>query len=389
VIGPAEASPEGNPELKPGSIAEEIFGEKCHPTAVEAERTFVGFYFFQAVLKGDASKFPSFSAEDFKCLQDFTFKILEKDTENYESYKEIIIYSLLCNDLGKTKLLVDKNIEYQGRKADDHDLLLLELVRSHPELFPGLQTLSLSQQQHYKEGLEYYFNVGQFIQGENLPYNLAAVPKDISQKSKELRLLEELFDLAGAAGHINNSISLVVNSTNYATFLKGIDIVLSPPKNNENDPLAIYQKYLLYRAELVGLQNEKDWYILGRLASLSRAMTPSQGQEILKVWNALLPPPARATLSQEMIITGMMEEGEGKQQKGILIYYYPAVIANAIKLKRGNFSEGLLYALERIALVFQETRRGIVENQQENENENGVVIVNVSKIAKDIANEVA
>jgi hypothetical protein len=218
VVGPAEASPEGNPELKPGCIAREIFGEKCHPTATEAERTFVGFYLFQAVLKGDACKFPSFSTEDFQCLQDFTFKILEKGTGNYESYKEIIIYSLLCNDLGKTQFLVDKNVEYQGRKAEDHDLLLLELVRSHPELFPGLHTLSLTQQQHYKEGLEYYFNVGQFIQGENLPYNLVAVPKEISQKSKELRLLEEFFDLAGAAGHINNSISLVVNNTNYATF---------------------------------------------------------------------------------------------------------------------------------------------------------------------------
>jgi hypothetical protein len=119
-------------------------------------------------------------------------------------------------------------------------------------------------------------------------------------------------------------------------------------------------------------------------------MDPAQGQQILKVWKELLSPTARDTLSQEMIITGMMEEGEGKKQKGILIYYYPAVIANAIKLKRGNFSEGLLYALERIALVFQETRSGITEKQQnENENENGVVIVNVSKLAKDIANEVA
>jgi hypothetical protein len=380
MAGPAEASPEGNPELKPGSIVQEIFGEKCHSTAIEAERTFVGFYLFQAVLSGDASKFPSFSVEDFKCLQDFTFKILEKDTEHYESYKEIIIYSLLCNDLGKTQFLVDKNIEYQGRKSDDHDLLLLELVRSHPELFPGLQTLSITQQHHYKEGLEYYFNVGQLIQGENLPYNLSAVPKTISQKSKELRLLEEFFDMAGATGHINSSISLVVNKANYATFLKGIEIVL---ENREDDPLAIYQKYLFYRAELVGLQQEKDWYILGRLASLSRAMDPAQGQEILKVWNELLSSTARATLSQEMIITGLEEK------RGILIYYFPAVIANAIKWKKGNLMEGLLYALENITPVFQVTRRGMtVITQQENEN-NGVVIVNVSKLAKDIACKVA
>jgi len=72
---------------------------------------------------------------------------------------------------------------------------------------------------------------------------------------------------------------------------------------------------------------------------------------------------------------------DGFTKKAILIYYFPAVVANAIKAAK-DFHKGLKYALERVAEVFEKTRKkldidGLTDSP-------GVYTENVAELARDV-----
>jgi hypothetical protein len=148
---------------------------------------------------------------------------------------------------------------------------------------------------------------------------------------------------------------------------------------SSTDAKETYSQFLRYRAELVGLESDPNWYVFGRLAALARVSDKYSGGVILRVWNELLSPEAKGILTRELMITGI----DGI--KGILIYYFPAVIANAIKVKNGDLAAGLHYALEKVAAVYEESRKSLIE--QNLHNENGVLTVNVNNLAKNIMSE--
>eukprot|EP01040_Poterioochromonas_malhamensis_P001789 gene1789-1910_t len=366
--GPAEASPEGNPRLKADSLASKVF-PTFDPTAIEADRTFLGLILFKAVLENDATKFPNLSSEKFVELRDFTLSIANQ----HKHYIDLTIYALACNDLGKTQFLVDQNIRLRGRKAPDHDQLLAEVFEDDPSLFPGLSSLPPEQQEQYKHGLHFNFNLGQMVQGENLPYNLYATG-DVPLLSKSLRLVAELYDFAGVTGHINHNISMVMNDDNAELFLQAIRSVLAHERTAEEQHAQdIYTRYIKYRAEKCCLENDPLFYLKGRIASLSRATDPAKGQLITHVWNQL------SLRHQSILLRELYIDGFHK--KGILIYYFPAVIANAIKAV-GDFTSGLQVALEHVAEVYETVRQRL--EQEKLSNESGVHTENVSELAKEM-----
>jgi hypothetical protein len=368
LAGSAEATPEGSPTLSSNALAYKVFEDiTVDSTAIEADRTFLGLILFQAVLDNDSSKFPHLSSEKFHQLRKFTFEILEDN----EQFKELVFYSLACNDLGKTQALVDIDTQTMGRKADDHDQLLAEVVAHNPTLFPGLQSLQSHIQEMYEEGLGYNFNLGQMVQGENLPYNLFTVG-EIPSKSKALRLLAELYDFAGVTGHFNWKTSLVMNDSNFDLFHEAIHILLKRESQVcEQDASTVYTTYFRYRADLIGFAEHPLFYVFGRLAALSRTVTAADGELILAVWNSL-------SFEQQSILLSEMTV-EGFNKKGILIYYFPAVIANSIKASK-DFSKGLKYALEVVASVYHTTRKNL--NDDHVTNQSGVHTQNVSELAR-------
>ena len=339
LAGPAEASPEGNPRLKPGSLAVRVFeGIPVDETAIEAERTFVGVLLFRAVLNGDASAFPFLAPAAFANLRDFTSQQAPTPED-----VEFVLYALACNDLGKTQAMIDHHADLTGRRASDHDLLLAELVDRQPGLFPGLRRLTAEQQLLYRDGLRAHFNLGQMVQGESLPASLTGI-QEIGERARGLRLIAELYDFAGAAGHVRNDLSLLMTEDTLFSYQAAMEELMRVPRERA------YERFIARRGEAVGIRPEEpDAFVLGRIAALSRSFTGEEGGFIRAVWRSLVPD-ERDTLARELNEPGRPE------RPGILLYYAPAVIANAIKAT-GQFETGLRWALGRFAEQYRTTRQ--------------------------------
>lgn len=369
LAGPAEASPEGNQSLKPDALVHKVFDAdiKIDPTAIEADRTFLGLLTLKWVLNGDYDQFTALQTNPATRLSRDSFDKLRAYTQRIagtEENLEFCLYSLACNDLGKTLFATTQYRDLKGRDAADHDLLLYELVSTRPALFPAFQTLlTPTQQQSYIKGLGANLNLGQFVQGENLSVNLAGM-QAIDAQSRELRLVCELFDFAGVTGHVNAGGSLVMTEENYIAFSTAIAELTAEPLD------LAYQRYIERRAHLVGLDPQTpEGFAMGRIAALSRAFNTSQGDSIRKVWDTL-PDEKRRMLISEFNETGT------NGHKGVLVYYAPAVIANAVKAT-GDFSAGLKHALGVFADVFERARADSPDQQG-----NGVITVNVADKAR-------
>lgn len=368
LAGPAEASPEGNQKLQDTAIAYDVFNEDTpvHETAIEADRTFLGILLFKAAYNEDRSKFPNLSDDNWQGLVSLTKNNVITDED-----LELILYALTAQDLGKTQVLVDAYQSEFGSPAADHDKLIYEITAECPDMFEGFKNLSAPNQEAYLNGLAADLNLGQFVQGENLPCNLQQILK-IDDRSRRVRLLTELFDFAGATGHVDRHKSILMTNDNYTAFSRALFSL-----SGHDSATAAYTQYIKSRGQRVGLVAEQDdlasdseKFALSRIAALSRAFTPEQGQEILDVWSGL-PDEDRQTLITEMSITGL----NASDFKGILLYYSPAVIANAIKAK-GNFSAGLSVGLKALAKTYRYVRSEVQETGL------GQVTVNVNALAR-------
>lgn len=371
LAGKAESSPEGTPVLRQDALAYQVFGVKTgvDATAIEADRTFLGLLTLKWVLTDQYNKFTSLQPpsigmrlrrSSFHKLRDYTLRIINSDAD-----LEFCLYSLTCNDLGKTLFLVEQHQNIIGQPAENHDLLLYRLTQKMPELFPAFQSRLTDVQQHsYLAGLGADLNLGQFVQGENLPVNLAGM-QALDAKSRELRLVCELFDFAGVTGHLNAEGSMVMHEDNYLAFSTAIAELIALPL-----PQA-YQRYIHRRGTLAGIDMiAENGYALGRLTTLSRSFTPEQGTALQAVWHGLSP-------EQKTVLSDELNETGDKGRKGILLYYAPALIANAIAAT-GDYTAGLNYALPILAQVYQTTRTDMPA-----QNGNGIITVNIARHARE------
>ena len=353
LLGEATASPEGNQTLREDALAYRVFPDQLiASTAIEFDRTAMGLLCFKTVMNDDPSLFPFLSEASFQELRTFTTQFV-KNPEDVE----FIFYSLACNDLGKTHVIAT-----QG-KGDDHDQILFDLV-SRPDLFPGMtEHLSLEQITLYTAGLGANLNLGQYVQGENLPWNLQGM-QQVHEKARNLRLIAELYDFAGVAGHVSHTKSLVMTDDNLWVFMTAIQQLMTDPLDKA------YERYVALRAQRVGLGDHPDAYALGRLAAMSRLFTPEQGNALLESWNGL-PDKDRDALKNGLEATGV----DGS--KGVLVYYAPAVIANTLKTA-GSPEAGLPTALAILAKVYK--REAATPHDFTGD---GVVTVDVNQMAKD------
>ena len=354
LLGEATASPEGNQTLKSDALAYQVFPDQAiATTAIEFDRTAMGLLCFRAVLNNDPSLFPSLSADSFQQLQQFTVSIVETAED-----VEFILYSLACNDLGKTVALA-----CQGN-GGDHDQILFDLVSRRSDLFPGMtEHLSLEQITLYAAGLGANLNLGQYVQGENLPWNLQDM-QQINEKARNLRLLAEFFDFAGVTGHINHTKSLVMTDDNLWAFMTAIQQLMTDPLDQA------YTRYVAFRAQRVGLGDHPDAYALGRLAAMARFFTVEQGQVLQQAWTGLADKDA---LRNGLAATGV----DGS--KGVLVYYAPALIANT--LKAAGHEAGLPIALSILAAIYER------EALRHDFTGDGVISLDVNQMAKDSARD--
>lgn len=327
------------------SVGAQLFPDIPERDLREFNRTAVGLLTMEWVLRGDYDAFTAcqqgpdrLSRESFDALKTYTESILVDDDA-----REAMRVSLVINDLGKVDSVISQIAEATGTQEVDHDKILLEAL----ERFPGISESFDRLTPHYKEvlleGLRAQFNLGQFMQGENVPASLAGL-QGISQEALNFYNLHVLYDIAGAAGHVRQDGSVTLTEPTYQNFgmaaraLEGI---------NDAPLTETYDAYLRQKAEqlgLSGLENPTDRAVT-RLSCMLRYSTPEQAANVADVFSRV-PQGTRAVLEHELSRTGV-DDGYAT-----LIYYAPAIMSNLQRAYGEQVAAGRMTSQEAFERAF-------------------------------------
>lgn len=370
LTGKVNATPEGKTSAEKGqSLSEQIFGEKH----IEFDRTATGILLIKWILEGNYDAFTKpqsgaakMTRENFNELRAYTRSILK----NPEDIDAMITY-MVINDLGKIKSIVSEIEKRAGIQDVDHDNLLLIALERHPDLSPSFARLNAATQQKMIRGLKPKFNIGQFIQGENLPASLSGL-KGLDKESLDFYLLHAIADIGGAAGHVNWQGSIVMTNPTYEGFKAGVKAIEGLATGRSE--IDVYNAFLEAKGRPFNLNiaSNEDRAIARLIAMLRIADMP--GFSRLKTVFDSLPTNAKAILTKELNVNGVNDGF------GTLLYYSPALLANALGgAKNSNISnEAALEAgLLTLARLYQDARVLIKGRQG-----NGVFTVLISKIAE-------
>jgi hypothetical protein len=372
LTGKVNATPEGKANSdKVQSLSEKIFGEKH----IEFDRTATGILLIKWILEGNYDAFTKpqnaavkMTRENFNELRAYTRSILKTP----EDIDAMITY-MVINDLGKIKSIVGEIEKRAGIKDVDHDNLLLIALENHPDLSPSFARLSSATQQKMIRGLRPKFNIGQFIQGENLAASLSGL-KGLDKESLDFYLLHAVADIGGAAGHVNWEGSVVMSNPTYDGFKLGIKAIEGLAQGRSE--VDVYNYFLSEKGRPFGLRVEVPRErALTRLLTMMRVSDTNTASKITAAFDSL-PQNTKAILVKEMNINGT---GDGY---GTLLYYSPALLSNILAYSKANptiLSEhaGIQLGLTTLAQLYQEARVTI-----KGRNGDGVFTLLISKIAE-------
>lgn len=363
-------SPESQRVDNEHSPSKKLFG-KQH---IEFDRTAVGILAVKWVLTNNYAQFVTGQPESLK-LKKESFDALRRSTLLLVERKQLnaLITSLALNDLGKV-IAFCKEVEQRKKSEDiDHDNVLLTALHKYPDLVPSFKKLSTVDQEMILKGMGAQFNLGQFVQAENLPANLKGLC-NLSQNELDFHNLHTLFDVSGALGHVSSQGSLVLTEPTYQSFAMAFKALSDIPSAlNDRSLIDAYDHYLTMRtAQLTGesIKTLEDRTV-ARLAFMIRVDNADQFNEVKSTF-AELPNTIQKIFVDELNKMGIDDHG-------ILLYYAPSVLVNAKAAFKQNPKDGLRIALSYLAELFTLVRAKIVPNTK-----NGVYIVDCAALANKI-----
>lgn len=123
-----------------------------------------------------------------------------------------LVTSTVINDLGKAPSLATDYAKLTGTDINkvNHDMILYQVIH-YPAvaetLVPSLTNVSSEHKYDLSLGIKLgaELNFGQLAQAENVPACLSGLKSDLKNNPRafEMRFMEQLLDIAGAAGHID------------------------------------------------------------------------------------------------------------------------------------------------------------------------------------------
>jgi hypothetical protein len=376
------ASPDLTPRAEGGSIAAHLYPDIPEQDLKELNRTAVGLLTLEWALAGDYDSFTAcqhrnpdrLGRESFDALKDYTDGILVDDDA-----KEAMRVSLVINDLGKVDSVIAQIAEANGTQEVDHDKILLEALERFPDVSPSFDRLSPHYKEVVLEGLRAQFSLGKFMQGECVAASLAGL-QGLSQAALDFYNLHVFYDIAGAAGHVRQDGSVVINESTYQDFRMAVTAL-----EGVNDvPLAeTYDAYLRQKADQLGISGGIDNptnRAVSRLSCMLRYSSPEQAANVASVFDGL-PQGTRSILEKELSRTGI-DDGYAT-----LIYYAPAIMNNLQRaygkqVASGNFTSqeaserALFTGLVTLGQLFMQSRA-----QLKDQRGNGVFTVLAADVA--------
>jgi hypothetical protein len=377
LTGSANATPEATfAESAELSIGQTLFPHLAKTDLIEFDRTVLGLLALHWVLSGAYGAFTACQKGDdkleyaqFKALRDFTLRVLCSP----ERIEALEVY-LVINDLGKVKSLVEMMEQKVGMVSVDHDLILAEALRRFPEVSPSFSSLSNEYQQSIISGIASGFNLGQFVQAENVTASLAGL-NQVDRKSFDFFAVHSLFDTAGAAGHAVQNGSAVFSNSTVGNYMLAVKIIQETVYEPSCPKYAAYDRYLYLKAVNLALLNEREsqedmiWAV-ARLCCQTRISQPEKAKQLLEVFEKL-PRNTQAILVKELNKKGT-DDGWA-----ILIYYAPALLLNLKRTLLPPEENKIYFALCLLARLYQHARILIRRRAG-----NGIFTVMASEIAK-------
>ncbi|MDB5037710.1 MAG: hypothetical protein JWQ35_1238 [Bacteriovoracaceae bacterium] len=365
-----DASPEAEGVVRNGSPSLQVFGAKYD----EFDRSIVGITTMQQVLLGDYEGFITpqnpkiaLSRASFEDMR----KFLQVVVPNDEAMDAMLAF-MSIHDLGKVKSFVRlvKGITLQIDA--DHDKVLVQGLHEEPIIAPSFIRLSDHYRKLILDGLAADFNMGQFVQGENVAASVKGLIK-LNGEAMNFYLAHVLYDIAGAAGGAFPVGSKIMTEPVYAGFKDGVKALQVLPDGQS--PENVYKQNLNSRLQPFLPKfdpNKSEDYALGRLALMSRFT----GAEDLKIIAGTLSGLPEST--EKLLVEGLNATGIGNW--AVLPYYAPALIEN-LKIGLADKTDhprqkSILLAMRILAQVYAQAKRAFINYHGE-----GVLTVDLNQMA--------
>lgn len=221
---------------------------------------------------------------------------------------------------------------------------VLHMIEHVPDAVPSVHLLSGDNLVFLEALLSIpatYFNLAQFMQGENLPSNIKLLQQFISEhqgreKLLPVYLLSVVGDMSGLAG------GRFLGEKNARMMLSAFKML---QELDNADPLAIYWGYMKLRAQQLQVPTfTPDAFALARLMVLNRLHDATSVGAVRDAWESL-DSEDREVLTEHFLADSIVE-------RAVLFLFLPLFLANAMK----NKAVGLSTALQLLADLVEKLR---------------------------------
>ncbi|KAI1073742.1 hypothetical protein F5B20DRAFT_494050 [Whalleya microplaca] len=351
---------------KKPSPSEILFGKVYH----EINRTLVGVLALKWIWNDDyeiyvANQPPleKLPWEYFESTRQFYKKSITSPDELYA-----LLTSIVVNDLGKDEKLASDVQAVTGEDVSsmNHDKILLKACEAG--LVKCMDNLEKEIKQDIMHGFELGadFNFGQLAQAENAPASLALFKSVKSYERPErvltFRFLEQLLDIAGAAGHLDWTCAYKSTRSIFQAYSTVYEAGLGIFEGKW-DLRQGYDLVLICRAELLLRRNfrelkmsDKNDRSLARILCMASVADRPTAKLFEEAWENLdlaFEDKVKESLIHSLNIDGSVAE------PAVQATYSPALITSAFKA--GETSEAkvksLQYALRFVARVMSDPDR--------------------------------
>ncbi|KAJ5168398.1 uncharacterized protein N7482_003992 [Penicillium canariense] len=285
----------------------------------EVNRTLVGFLALRwihnaqyEVFVGSQSPELRLTKESFDWIRSYYVQAIPDAKTLYA-----LITSIIINDLGKDPELALDHQKLTGEDISNlnHDHILLKAYGAG--LVPALERHSAQEKDDMVLAIELgaFFNFGQMGQAENAPAALSGLLRmEGRQRSFQLRFMEQLLDIAGAAGHMDWTCAKKLNQPIFESYRNVYDACEGVIDGRFSSRQG-YDLVLIRRAEFIQskgfrlLNVEEDQYERALMQLLCMGnVTTKETADLYEASLASLEPEAKNALVYALNVDGSVGE---------------------------------------------------------------------------------
>lgn len=247
-----------------------------------------------------------------------------------------LVTATITNDLGKDSNLERDVLKLTGQSEMNHDMVLLEAAKAG--MVPSLERLDQPYKDDLMLGLELgsELNAGQLAQAENVIGSLEGLlAMRGHERAFELKFMEQLLDVAGAAGHSDPSCAKRMIEPVFQGFKTvykvALDIISGRSSLRQGYDTVLKRRGSMlqhtgFRMLSVDVPEERA---LLRLLTMGRTANYTQAELFYDTFHSL-----PASIRQELV-DGLNVDGH-KDGTAVLPYYMPAMLSEGLENVRNS-----------------------------------------------------